>query len=111
MKVCSMKKPSNSAKTALLRKRLFALETLEERNKMLTNIAVRHYPLDYFKQEEETIKNMTLDEAKSIIATDMNPNELIWLVLGDAKTLLEPLNGLGMGKVIMLDKDGKEIKS
>ncbi len=98
------------AKTALLRKRLFAFETQKERNKMLTNIAVHHYPSDYFEQEDEAIKNMTLSEAKSIIATDMNPNELIWLVLGDAKTLLEPLNSLGMGKVIMLDKEGKEIE-
>ncbi len=96
-------------KTDFLRKRLFTLETPEDYMELLNKIAKEGLPLDYFKQQEEIIRNLTLQEAKEVIAHNINPTELIYLVVGDAKTQLEPLNSLGMGGVILLDREGKEI--
>ena len=36
----------------------------------------------------------------------LNPDKMIYLVVGDAKTQLKPLRKLGCGKPILLDKEG-----
>ena len=39
-----------------------------------------------------------------------NPQQMIYLIVGDAETQYERLNELGLGVQIMLDRDGKRVR-
>jgi zinc protease len=43
--------------------------------------------------------------------TYINPNKMIWLVVGDAETQLERMKELGYGTPILLNKKQEEIKN
>ena len=77
---------------------------------MLLTIANYNLPYDYIKKEEEQILNMTLDEHKMLAQKYIQPDKMIYLIVGDAKTQLEPLRNLGFGDPVLLDKDGNKIK-
>lgn len=76
----------------------------------LDEIGTYNLSPDYVKQEENIAQNITLDEVKGLIKKHIKPESLIYLVVGDAETQLEPLKTLGLGDPIMLNKDGEVIK-
>ncbi len=77
---------------------------------MLEDIAMYNLPYDYVKQREVMIKNMTLEEHKKLADKYIDPNVMTYVVVGDAKTQLEPLRKLGVGNPVLLDRDGNLIK-
>jgi len=81
-----------------------AFETLNAKLNMLTNIS--NYGLDdhYAKQREELVKNMTVNDVKALIEKYIKPNQMIYLIVGDAETQLDRLEALGFGKPILLNK-------
>ena len=81
-----------------------SFETIGDLVGMLTNIADYNLPFDYVKQQEETIKNITADEIKAIIAKHFNINEMIYVVVGDAKSQMKPLEQLGLGKPVLVQR-------
>ena len=54
-------------------------------------------------QREKIVKNMTVEKIQSLSKKYLDTNKMIWLVVGDAKTQLEPLKKLGFGDPIMLN--------
>ncbi len=72
---------------------------------MLRMIAVYHLPVDYPKQREGILKTMTLDQAKECIARNLNYDDMIIVVVGDARTQLAGLKSLNLGKIVQVDKD------
>lgn len=89
-------------KNSMLRSKAAAFETLDALVGMLTRISTYNLPFDYVKKQEDEIKNMTVERAKEIIAKNLVPADLIYVVVGDAKTQLKPLEALGLGKPIMI---------
>jgi zinc protease len=53
---------------------------------------------------------MTLPQAKQLITKFIDGGKLVYMITGDAKTQLERLQDLGLGKVIMLDRNGGVVK-
>ncbi|WP_299525150.1 pitrilysin family protein [Winogradskyella sp.] len=82
-----------------------AFETLGAKLNMLSNISNYGLADDYAKQREDIVKNMTLEDIKALIEKYIKPNQMIYLIVGDAKTQLEKLEGLGFGKPILLNKN------
>ncbi len=74
---------------------------------MLRMIAVYHLPVDYPKQREAILKSMTLDQAKACIDKYLNYDDMIIVVVGDAKTQLAGLKSLNLGKIVQVDKEAK----
>jgi zinc protease len=66
-------------------------------------------PFDYVKLREKIVQDMTKDRHKELAQQYLNPDEMIYLVVGDAATQLEGLKQLGLGEPILLDKDGNPI--
>ena len=93
-----------SVKNSMLKAKASSFETIGDLVGMLTNIADYNLPFDYVKQQEETIKNMTADEIKAIIAKHFNINEMIYVVVGDAKSQMKPLEQLGLGKPVLVQR-------
>jgi len=90
-------------KNSMLRSKAAAFETLDALVGMLTRISTYNLPFDYVKKQEDEIKNMTVERAKEIIAKNLVPADLIYVVVGDAKTQLKPLEALGLGKPILVN--------
>lgn len=98
-------------KNALVKSNALRFETLGALRGMLSSISNYNLPYDYIKKEEELILNMTLDEHKKLAQKYIQPDRMIYLIVGDAQTQLEPLKNLGFGDPVLLDKDGNVIKT
>jgi zinc protease len=59
---------------------------------------------DYIKKEENIVKNMTLEEAKAIIDRYIVPDKMYYVVVGDAATQMKPLEKIGVGKPVLIEK-------
>jgi zinc protease len=96
-------------KNALLKSNALRFETIGALRGMLTQIARYDYPLDFVKQQEIILQNMSLGKYKTLARYYLHPEKMIYLIVGDAKTQMEKLKELGFGDPILLDKDGKKL--
>ena len=96
-------------KSALSQSNALRFETLGALRGMLDQIATHNLPFDYIKQQEKTILEMTKERHKALAQQYLDPDKLVYLIVGDAATQLEGLKQLGLGDPILLDKDGKPI--
>ena len=80
-----------------------AFETLGAKLSMLSNISNYGLADDYAKQREAIVKNMTVEDVKSLIDQYIKPNQMIYLIIGDAATQLDRLEELGFGKPVLLN--------
>lgn len=81
-----------------------AFETLRSKLNMLTNISNYGYADDYAKQREDIVKAITVKDIKVLSEKYLNPDRMIYLVVGDAATQLDKMEKLGYGKPILLNK-------
>jgi len=93
-----------SVKNSLLKSKTSSFETIGDILGMLNDIANYNMPFDYVKQQENTINNITVDELKQIIAKHMNIDDMIYVVVGDAKSQMKPLEKLGLGKPVLVQR-------
>ncbi|MCJ7628138.1 MAG: hypothetical protein MUO50_07090, partial [Longimicrobiales bacterium] len=77
---------------------------------MLGQIATYDLPFDYVAQEEETVRNMTLEQHRELAQRYLDVDRMIYLVVGDAATQLDALRGLGLGDPILLDVNGRPVQ-
>lgn len=81
-----------------------AFETLRDKLNMLSNISNYGYAVDYAKQREAIVKAMNIDDMKTLAEKYLKPNQMIYLIVGDASTQLNKLEQLGFGKPILLNE-------
>ena len=96
-------------KNALIRSNARAFETLGELRRMLDNIATYNLPFNYVKQRENFVRNYTPEQHKELAQKYIEPNAMTYLIVGDAKTQLEPLKKLGIGNPVLLDREGNSL--
>ncbi|BAO76763.1 M16 family metallopeptidase [Winogradskyella sp. PG-2] len=82
-----------------------AFETLGAKLDMLTNISNYGFPDDYAKQRESIVNELTVEDVKALIDNYIKPNQMIYLIVGDAKTQLGKLEDLGFGKPVLLNAE------
>jgi zinc protease len=95
-----------TTKGFLIKSNARAFETAGAKLNMLENISTYGWDYDYVKQREAVVKAMTLDRIKVLSGEYLNPDKMIWLVIGDAQTQLGRLKDLGFGEPVLLN--GKE---
>jgi zinc protease len=91
-------------KDALVKSNARNFETLGRLVGMLNNIATYNRPFDYIKQREEFVKNLTPEKHKELANKYINPDRMIYLVVGDGAKQMKPLEKLGLGKPILIKK-------
>ncbi len=96
-------------KDALTKSNTRRFETLGALVSMLNLIAAYDLPFDYIKQEERTVLDMTAEKHQALAQKYIQPEKMIYLVVGDAKTQMEGLSELGLGEPILLDKDANVV--
>lgn len=90
----------------LIKSNARAFETLSSKLEMLYDISNYNYADDYAKQQENIVKNSTVDSIKKLSENYLNPDKMIYLVVGDAETQLKKLSQIGFGEPILLNKTG-----
>ena len=98
-------------RSTLIKSNARAFETFNSKLNMLINISNFGYPDDYVTKRETIVNDMTVDEIKKLSNTYLDPNKMIYLVVGDAKTQLKKLEKLGFGTPILLNDDKKPLKN
>jgi zinc protease len=76
---------------------------------MISNIATYDLPFDYIKNQEEIVRKMTIDSHNALVKKYIRPDEMIYLVVGDAATQLNGMKSLGFGNPVLLDKEGNPL--
>ncbi len=90
-------------KNALAKSNSRRFETLYSLLGMLQTISAYDFPDDYIKKEEEIVKNMTLEDHKALAQKYIIPDKMIYVVVGDAETQLEPLKKVGFGDPVLIE--------
>lgn len=91
-----------TTKGFLIKSNARAFETANAKLNMLDNISSYGWKPDYVKQRESIVRNLTLEQVRSLSRKYIDPNKMIWLVVGDAKTQLPRLKELGFGDPVLL---------
>ena len=94
-------------KSALIRGTARRFETLGALIEMLRAIGTYSLPFDYVQAEEQVVQDMTLERHQELARMYINPQQMIYLFVGDTETQVERLEELGLSVPIMLDRDGK----
>lgn len=78
---------------------------------MLQDISNYDMSKSYIADEEKIVREMTLERHRELANKYLDAKKMGYLVVGDAATQFEKLKELGFDEVILMDKDGNEIKT
>ncbi|MFK7924597.1 MAG: M16 family metallopeptidase [Bacteroidia bacterium] len=92
-----------TTKSFLLKSNARAFETLNAKEGILANIADYAWSPDYVLQRQEIVKGMTVERIQELASKYIRPDQMIYLIVGDAETQLDALEGLGYGKAVLLN--------
>jgi zinc protease len=84
-------------KNCMLRSDALRFETNDAKVGMLATMTKYGLPEDYIKQEDNVIRNMTVEESKAIAEKYIVPDKMYYVVVGDAATQAKPLEKIGFG--------------
>ena len=82
-----------------------AFETAGAKLNMLENISEYGWDPNYVKDREKIVNEMTVERIQELAGDYLDPNKMIWLLVGDAKTQLAGLEKLGFGKPILINEE------
>ncbi len=94
-----------TTKGFLIKSNTRRFETMRAKLNMLQNMSACNLNVNYVKDREQIVNNMTVEKIRELAKKYINPNKMIWLFVGDAKTQLDRLNELGFGQPILLNKN------
>ncbi|MCC5913632.1 MAG: insulinase family protein [Balneolaceae bacterium] len=87
----------------LLKSGARAFETLGAKLGILQTMSANNWSADYIIERQDIVRDMTREEIARLAAEYANPNKMIYLVVGDARTQLSRLEELGFGEPILLN--------
>jgi len=97
-------------KNVTLKSNARRFETLGALRGMISNIATYSLPVNYIEDQEDVVRNMSVESHNALANKYIRPNEMIYLVVGDAATQLDGMKSLGFGDPVLLDVNGNPIK-
>ena len=84
-------------KDALLKSNAREFETLYAKQGMLETISMYDLSFDFIARQQEVTRSMTLEKHRSLASKYIEPDNMYYVVVGDAATQLGPLKSLGLG--------------
>ncbi|MDE0083774.1 MAG: pitrilysin family protein [Gammaproteobacteria bacterium] len=97
----------DATQSYLLRANARAFERPEAKLRLLADMSRYGFPADYVLQREEVVREMTVGRVRMLAAEHLDVDRMVWLVVGDARTQLSRLRGLGLGEPVVLDREGR----
>ena len=89
-------------KSSLLKNNALRFETLRSLIGMLNTMTAYNLPPDYIKKEENFVKGLTAEKILELADRYINPSRMYYVVVGDAKTQLKPLESIGLGTPVLV---------
>ena len=89
-------------KDALLKGNALRFETQRALLGMLNTMSTYGLPDDYIKQEEDYVRNLTVDEVNAMVNKYIDPMKMYYVVAGDAATQLKEMKKLGFGEPVVI---------
>jgi zinc protease len=96
-----------ATKGFLIKNNARAFETLGAKLGMLADMSAYGFPADYVLQRETIVQNMTIESIQELADQYLDTSNLVWLVVGDARTQRARLRSLGLGDPIVIDREGE----
>ncbi len=90
-------------KSFLSKSQTRAFETLGAKLRMLSNISIYGFPVDYAQKRVEYVERVTLEDIRALASKYIRPDAMHYVIVGDAETQLERLEGLGFGTPVLLN--------
>jgi zinc protease len=91
-------------KNCMIRSNALNFETNNDLVSMLSTMSKYGFPDDYIRKEEEVIRNMNVEEHKAITNKYIVPDRMYYVVVGDAATQMKPLEKIGYGKPVLIER-------
>jgi len=89
-------------KSSLMKSNALRFETLGNLLSMLNTMTAFNLPDDFIKREEKFIKELTIEKELALANKYIDPARMYYVVVGDAKTQLDDLEKVGLGKPILV---------
>ncbi len=77
---------------------------------MLADMSACRFPADYVLQREAIVTDMTMERVRALADRYLDPANMVWLVVGDARTHRVMLQSLGLGTPIAIDRAGDIVR-
>jgi zinc protease len=97
-------------KNALIKSNARRFETQFALLGMLQEMSTYGLDSNYIEGEETTARNMTLDSHKALANKYLDPSKMAYLIVGDAESQYTQFRDMGFDEVLLLDKEGEEVK-
>ncbi len=81
-------------------------ETFNAKLAILQDMSKYNLPANYVLERAELVEGLTLGSVKALAEEYLRPKNMIYLVVGDAKTQLPRLKALGLGEPVLLNNKG-----
>ncbi len=89
-------------KNALLKGNALQFETQRALLGMLNTMSAYGLPDDYIAQEENYVRQLTVEEVNAMVSKYIDPMKMYYVVAGDAATQMKELKKLGFGEPVRL---------
>ena len=89
-------------KAGMIKSNARRFETIGNLLGMLNTITSYNLPVDYVKQEEDYVRNLTPEQQLEVVRKYIDPSRMYYVVVGDAKTQLKDLEKVGLGKPVLV---------
>jgi zinc protease len=89
-------------RSSLMKSNALRFETLGNLLSMLNTMTSFDLPDDFIKREEKFVKDLTIEKQLALVNKYIDPSRMYYVVVGDAKTQLDELEKVGLGKPIMV---------
>lgn len=81
-------------------------ETNSAVNQSIVNIVKYNLSDDYYQTYDSNVRNLSLDEVRSVSKKVVQPEKVNWFMVGDRAKIAENLDALGFDAIIEIDADG-----
>jgi len=97
-------------KNALIKSNARRFETQFSLLGMLEEMSNFNLDANYIEEEEAIIRDMTLEQHKTLANKYLDESKMAYLIVGDATTQYPQFNDMGFDEVMLVDKEGDEVK-
>ena len=96
-------------KSQVLRRKARTAEPLQAKLELLGRMSQLGLAPEVLRQQQEILLAMNLEDFREIIETYLDANRMVYVVVGDARTLLARMSELGYGEPVLLDTYGQRL--
>ena len=93
-----------TTRSFLLKSNTRAFETNRAKLEMLNKLSRYQWQPDYIRQREAYVRGLQISDVRTNATKHLDPDKMIYLIVGDAATQFDGLDKLGLGKPVLMEQ-------